>query len=757
MKSKGERLLLSEGESFMVSSCAYRAREGSFAGSGAGDRGSSGVSFQPEPLGVLLVASLGAKCPMEILCSYTGPPRTVSISQSSVSKQQAPAERGPALSAPARPQAAAVLVVAGPVPVMAVVVVTVTVRVVPARTIPAGAAPVTSPGQVPGRWAQRGTVAALAVFTIPAGRCQLAPNIAFPCFIVLQKCSFSAVSDESEEGNLPHGCILKSRCRSDCFLPKHAALRQGTGQVFVELAGNGSLGLQHHPNLGCSNSACFEGPQQKGGGHLLFQEGESSGVGSDVWRRWQPGGDQVSVVKFISSMGKVPCVVPHRPSCQGSRAEHLYCTGRRRFSLQPTISEAEPIKQWSLCSMRPFSVQGFRKKDLQAPWFTARRADARQRHGGKHAVPCEDSQVINYSEWYCTAGQLHLQVLAEHYLRVLLNLALLPMDAFEECNIYTPLEMAKMQKATWPPSNLPMGGDSERSWGPVAFRSATSTRMFLQLSCPLQSSPQVPCQGIQAGQTASKKLALKLVLNISNAIMRNMARRDWKVWPTRLEKKTGGLVWGWGFRRAEELQCSSITSLNDDQVRDSGAPSVQEKEKETLSPFSKDVLLESMPCQDATVVHVMKTQFAALVKTWMWCLTKMKKDGSGLTCMQPHTQTKRRHKAPHTSTQPSEEHADIQVLAHTSGARKRVQMWFIKAPSRCRCCTTTKTETALREICSMYGDYTVIIVTLLIVARVLVAVRLSPPEEQLHLCADVAAAMEEAEPGLPLHSSLGAY
>lgn len=105
MKSKGERLLLSEGESFMVSSCAYRACEGSFDGSGAGDRGSSGVSFQPEPLGVLLVASSGAKCPMEILCSYTGPPRTVSISQSSVSKQQAPAERGPALSAPARPQA----------------------------------------------------------------------------------------------------------------------------------------------------------------------------------------------------------------------------------------------------------------------------------------------------------------------------------------------------------------------------------------------------------------------------------------------------------------------------------------------------------------------------------------------------------------------------------------------------------------------------------------------------------------------------
>lgn len=47
------------------------------------------------------------------------------------------------------------------------------------------------------------------------------------------------------------------------------------------------------------------------------------------------------------------------------------------------------------------------------------------------------SYVINYSEWYCTAGQLHLQVLAEHYLRVFLNLALLPMDAFEECNIYS--------------------------------------------------------------------------------------------------------------------------------------------------------------------------------------------------------------------------------------------------------------------------------------------------------------------------------
>lgn len=64
-----------------------------------------------------------------------------------------------------------------------------------------------------------------------------------------------------------------------------------------------------------------------------------------------------------------------------------------------------------------------------------------------------------------------------------------------------------------------------------------------------------------------------------------------------------------------------------------------------------------------------------------------------------HTQTKRRHKAPHTSTQPSEEHADIPPVPG-----KRVQMWFIKAPSRCRCCTTTKTETALSEICSMYED-----------------------------------------------------
>lgn len=42
-------------------------------------------------------------------------------------------------------------------------------------------------------------MAALAVFTIPAGRCQLAPNIAFPCFIVLQKCSFSAVSVGGEQ------------------------------------------------------------------------------------------------------------------------------------------------------------------------------------------------------------------------------------------------------------------------------------------------------------------------------------------------------------------------------------------------------------------------------------------------------------------------------------------------------------------------------------------------------------------------------
>lgn len=87
---------------------------------------------------------------------------------------------------------------------------------------------------------------------------------------------------------VPDNFCLYFRCRSDCFLPEHAVLCQGTGQVgcikgshlkslpsppflllplcpqvFVEPAGNGSLGLQHHPNLGCSNSACFEGPQQK--------------------------------------------------------------------------------------------------------------------------------------------------------------------------------------------------------------------------------------------------------------------------------------------------------------------------------------------------------------------------------------------------------------------------------------------------------------------------------------------------------------
>lgn len=49
-----------------------------------------------------------------------------------------------------------VVIVPLPVAVMVAVVVTVTVRVVAAHTTPAGAAPMTSPGQVPGRWAQRG-------------------------------------------------------------------------------------------------------------------------------------------------------------------------------------------------------------------------------------------------------------------------------------------------------------------------------------------------------------------------------------------------------------------------------------------------------------------------------------------------------------------------------------------------------------------------------------------------------------------------
>lgn len=44
--------------------------------------------------------------------------------------------------------------------------------------------------------------------------------------------------------------------------------------------------------------------------------------------------------------------------------------------------------------MRPFSVQGFRKKDLQAPWFTARRADARQRHGGEYTGKLDTSCVL---------------------------------------------------------------------------------------------------------------------------------------------------------------------------------------------------------------------------------------------------------------------------------------------------------------------------------------------------------------------------
>lgn len=50
---------------------------------------------------------------------------------------------------------------------------------------------------------------------------------------------------------------------------------------------------------------CFRSVGLWGGGHLLFQGGYSSGVGSNVWRRQQPGGDHISVVKFISSMGRV--------------------------------------------------------------------------------------------------------------------------------------------------------------------------------------------------------------------------------------------------------------------------------------------------------------------------------------------------------------------------------------------------------------------------------------------------------------------
>ncbi|KAM6083665.1 uncharacterized protein LJ206_006196 isoform 3-T11 [Theristicus caerulescens] len=94
--------------------------------------------------------------------------------------------------------------------------------------------------------------------------------------------------DESEEGKLPGGCIMKNRCCSDCFPSKHAALLEGTGQVgctrgshlksvpyrpclllplclwvFVELVGNGSPGSQQHPDLGCLNSSCFEGLRQE--------------------------------------------------------------------------------------------------------------------------------------------------------------------------------------------------------------------------------------------------------------------------------------------------------------------------------------------------------------------------------------------------------------------------------------------------------------------------------------------------------------
>lgn len=36
---------------------------------------------------------------------------------------------------------------------------------------------------------------------------------------------------------------------------------------------------------------------------ILYFRGDR--VGSGAWRRWQPGGDQFSTIKFISAMGKV--------------------------------------------------------------------------------------------------------------------------------------------------------------------------------------------------------------------------------------------------------------------------------------------------------------------------------------------------------------------------------------------------------------------------------------------------------------------
>lgn len=56
------------------------------------------------------------------------------------------------------------------------------------------------------------------------------------------------------------------------------------------------------------------------------------------------------------------------------------------------------------------------------------------------------------------------------------------------------------------------------------------------------------------------------------------------------------------------------------------------------------------------------------------------------------------------SNQPSEECADVQVLAHTCLLLgKQVWMWFIKAPPRNHC-TTTKTEIAINEISPGYGN-----------------------------------------------------
>lgn len=59
---------------------------------------------------------------------------------------------------------------------------------------------------------------------------------------------------------------------------------------------------------------------------------------------------------------------------------------------------------------------------------------------------------------------------------------------------------------------------------------------------------------------------------------------------------------------------------------------------------------------------------------------------------------------PCTSTYPSKVRADIRVLVHTPSAGKQVQVQFIKAPSRSHCHTASKTDTAISEIGSVYGD-----------------------------------------------------